>query len=110
MTHLRTGVRIARQLQTAEQAVDTALIATSALIQAMVEGRREANLAAEVGHGELVHMVDSLNRLTDARALVIQGHGGLGKVAEDLGISWRMEGPYEEKLKPPALQPMRLVG
>lgn len=110
MSNIRTGVRIARQLQTAEHAVDSALIATSALIQAMIEGRLDAKLAADVGHGELVNLVGSLNRLTDARELVVRSHGGLGKVAEELGIAWRMEGPYEKKLQPSAVAPLERVG
>lgn len=110
MTTLRMGARIARQLQTTERTVDSAMVATSALIQAMIEGRLEANLAAEVGHAELTDAVGALTRLADARTLVVRSHGGLGQVADTLGVVWRMEGPYEEKIRPAALTPAATVG
>ena len=106
MTTLRMGARIARQLQTTERTVDHAMAAASALIQAMIEGRLEANLAAEVGHAQLTDAVGALNRLADARTLVVRSHGGLGEVAETLGVAWRMEGPYEEKIRPTPLVPV----
>lgn len=110
MTNLRTGARIARQLQTAEHAVDHAMVAASALLQAMLEGRREANLAAEVGHAQIVDVVGSLTHLSGARELVVRSHGGLAEIASELAIGWRMEGPYEEKIKPVLATPSAAAG
>lgn len=110
MTNIRMGARIARQLQTTERTVDSAMVAASALIQALIEGRLEANLAAEVGHAQLTDAVGALTRLADARTLVVRSHEGLGQVAETLGVAWRMEGPYEEKIKPAAVAPLAAAG
>lgn len=103
MTTLKAGARIARQLQTTEKAVDSAMVATSALIQAMIEGRGETSLAAEVGHTELTDMVVGLQRLNEARGLVVRTHSGLAVIAEQGGVGWRLDGPYEHKLTPQAI-------
>ena len=73
MNNRHVGVRIARRLQSTEHAVDKAMVETSALIQTMIEGRRDAGLAAEVGHLALLDMV---------------------------GVRWSLEGPLEEKTRP----------
>lgn len=100
MTNIRTGARIARRLQEAEHAVDHAMIATSALIQSMLEGRLEVGVAAQSGHEALDHVVDSLGRLQGVRGAVIAGHDALRDLAEAAHIPWRMDGTLEPKVKP----------
>ena len=100
MTHIRTGARIARKLQETEHAVDHAMIAASALIQTMIEGRLEVGVAAQSGHEALTHVVEGLARLQTVRGSVIAGHGALKDLAEGAGIPYRMDGPMEPKLEP----------
>ncbi|WP_339873462.1 hypothetical protein [uncultured Brevundimonas sp.] len=100
MNNRHVGVRIARRLQSTEHAVDKAMVETSALIQTMIEGRRDAGLAAEVGHLALLDMVRGLNRLAEARSAVIDGHQALADVASAQGVRWSLEGPLEEKTRP----------
>jgi hypothetical protein len=100
MKNRHVSARIARRLQTAEHAVDKAMVETSALIQAMIEGRTDAGFAAEVGHLALVNVVRSLSQLADARGAVVEGHGELASVATAHNIGWRLDGPLEEKPKP----------
>ncbi len=100
MKNRHVSARIARRLQTAEHAVDKAMVETSALIQAMIEGRVEAGFAAEVGHPALLNIVRSLSRLADARGAVVEGHSGLAAIASEHDIGWRLDGPLEEKPKP----------
>lgn len=97
MKNRHVGVRIARRLRTAEHAVDTAMVETSALIQAMIESRTDAGFAAEVGHGALLDMVRGLSRLAEARGAVVNGHCGLAAVAEAHRIGWSLDGPLEDK-------------
>lgn len=97
MKRAHVGVRIARQIYTTEHAVDRAMVAASELLQTMLDGRREAAVGADVGHAEISDVVASLSQLNGARGLVVRSHGGLAQVADDLGISWRLAGPYEEK-------------
>jgi len=103
MNNRHVGVRIARRLQTTEHAVDKALIEASALIQAMIEARKDAGFAADVGHPALLHMVRGLTQLAEARGAVVEGHEGLAAVAARQGVGWRLEGPLEDKTRPVAL-------
>lgn len=100
MTNIRTGAKIARKLQEAEHAVDHAMIAASALIQTMIQGRFETGVAAQTGHEALAHVVDGLARLQTVRGSVIAGHDALKDVAEAAHIPYRMDGPLEPKLEP----------
>lgn len=100
MKNRHVGARIARRLQATEHAVDKAMVETSALIQAMIEGRADAGFAADVGHPALVNMVRGLSQLAEARGAVVEGHEGLAAVASAQGVVWRLEGPLEEKTKP----------
>ncbi|WP_420478892.1 hypothetical protein [Brevundimonas sp. FT23028] len=101
MTHIRTGVRIARKLKESEHAIDHAIIAVSAMIQTMVEGRIEAGVAAQTGQLALTHVVDGLVRLNQVRGDVIAGHAALKDVADAAGIPYRMDGTMEPKIEPP---------
>ncbi len=73
------------------------MVAASELLQAMLDGRREAAVGADVGHDEISDVVASLAQLNGARGLVVRSHGGLARVAESLGVSWRFSGPHEQK-------------
>lgn len=97
MKNRHVGARVARRLQTAEHAVDKAMVETSALIQAMIESRTDAGVAAEVGHPALLDMVRGLSRLAEARGAVVDGHSSLAAVADAHGIGWRLDGPLEDK-------------
>lgn len=100
MKNRHVSARIARRLQIAEHAVDKAMVETSALIQAMIEGRTDAGFAAEVGHFALLNMVRGLSQLAEARGAVVDGHGGLAAVASAHDMGWRLDGPIEDKPKP----------
>ncbi|MBX9616049.1 MAG: hypothetical protein Q8S03_05905 [Brevundimonas sp.] len=100
MTKIRTGVRIARKLQESEHAIDHAMIAVSALIQTMIEGRLDVGVAAQTGHLALDHAVVGLNRLQQVRGNVIAGHDALKDIAEAAGIPYAMDGTQEPKFPP----------
>ena len=97
MKNPHVGVRIARCVRNAEHALDDAILMSSALVAAMIEGRRDAGLAAEVGQGALEQVIGNLQHLTGARGCLVQGHSALATAADDQGIGWRMEGPLETK-------------
>ncbi|MFN7112192.1 MAG: hypothetical protein ACK4M2_11190 [Brevundimonas sp.] len=102
MRNMNVGVKVARQVRTAEHAIDQAMIEVCKLIQTALEGRVEARLAAEVGQAALEDIVTGLNRLATVRAAVAAGHAGLSMVADDHAIGWRLEGMGEDKSKPQA--------
>ena len=100
MTKLKTGVRIARKIQESEHAIDQAMIAVSAMIQTMIEGRLEVGVAAQTGHLALNHAVEGLARLNQVRGDVIAGHDALKDIAEAASIPYRMDGTLEPKIIP----------
>ncbi|MCK6104286.1 MULTISPECIES: hypothetical protein [unclassified Brevundimonas] len=109
MNRMQVGVRVARQVQTAEHAVDQAMIEVCRLVQTALEGRVEARLAAEVGHEALTQMVQGLNRLAEVRAAVIASHDGLAQIADDHRIGWRLDGTREDKMRPTAVAPFAVA-
>lgn len=109
MKNMHVGVKVARQVRTAEHAIDQAMIEVCKLIQTSLEGRVEARLAAEVGQSALEDIVAGLDHLAKVRASVASGHAGLAEVAEGHAIGWRMEGMGEDKStpsKPTAVYPI----
>ncbi len=99
MKQIRSAARIARQIQKTEHAMDQTILETNALLTALIEARREGNFAAEVGHEALDDVARTLKTLMEARGAIVSGHGNLARVAKDLAIEWRMDGPLEEKVK-----------
>ena len=100
MKQIKSAVRVARQLRETEAAMDQTILQANGLVTAIIEARIEGNYAAEVGHDALDNIVRGLNALIEARGAIVSGHSNLAKVADDLAIEWRMDGPLEEKLKP----------
>jgi hypothetical protein len=99
MKQILSAARIARQIQKTERAVDQTILETNALLMAMIEARREGNFAAEIGQDALEDVARTLKTLMDARGAIVSGHGHLAKLAKDLAIEWRMDGPLEEKVR-----------
>ena len=105
MKQIRSAARIARQVQQTERAVDQALLEGNALLSAMIEARREGNFAAEVGQAALEDVALTLKTLMDARGAIVSGHSNLARVAKNLAIEWRLDGPLEEKERDREVQP-----
>ena len=97
MNNLKVGVRVARQVRNAEHAVDQAMIEVCRLVQTALEGRVEAQLAAEVGQSALANMVRGLSQLAEVRGAVIASHGELAQVADEPQVGWYLDGPRESK-------------
>lgn len=100
MKQVRSAARIARQIRETETALDQTILRANALVTAMIEARLEGKFAAEVGQDALDNIIRGLLALTEARGAIVNGHSGLAKLADDLAIEWRMDGPLEEKLQP----------
>lgn len=99
MKQIRSAARIARQIRKTEVALDQTILEANALVAAMIEARREGNFAAEVGHDAIEDVARGIMALMDARGAIVSSHTNLAKVASDLAIEWRMDGPLEEKVK-----------
>jgi len=109
MRNMQVGIRVARQVRTAEHAIDQAMIEVCRLIQTSLEGRVESRLAAEVGQSAIENIVAGLGQLATVRASVVAGHADLATVAEDHGIGWRMDGMGESKTNPMAAIPADVI-
>jgi len=107
MKQIRSAARLARKIQQTEAAIDQSILEATALITVMIEARKEGNLAAEVGQGALENMVRGLNAMTQASGSIALGHADLAKVADDLAVQWRMDGPLEQKIYPTAFVPLK---
>lgn len=99
MRQIGSAARIARQVHKTEHAMDQTILEANALLTALIEARREGKFAAEVGQDALEDVARTVKTLMDARGAIVSGHGNLAKVAKDLAIEWRMDGPLEEKVK-----------
>lgn len=99
MRQIKSAARIARQIQQTEKAMDETILRANALVSAMIEARLEERFAAEVGHEALEDIIRGLTAMTQARGAIASGHANLVKVAEDLAIEWRMDGPLDEKIR-----------
>jgi len=109
MKQIKSAARIARQIQQTERAMDQTILEANALVAAMIEARREGNFAAEVGQEALEDVARTIKTLMDARGAIVSGHGNLAKVAKDLAIEWRMDGPIEEKVRDREMPTFRAV-
>ena len=109
MKQIRSAARIARQIQQTERAMDQTILEANTLLAAMIEARREGNFAAEVGQAALEDVGRTIATLMNARAAIVSGHGNLAKIAKDLAIEWRMDGPLEEKVKDREMPTFRAV-
>lgn len=100
MKQIKSAARIARQIRETEAAMDQTILRANSLVTAMIEARFEGNFAAEVGQEALDNVVRGLKAMTEARGAIARGHGDLAKLADDLAIEWRLDGPLEQKIKP----------
>ncbi len=99
MKQIKSAARIAREIQQTERAMDQTILQANALVSAMIEARFEGNFAAEVGQEALDDIVRGLKAMTEARGAITSGHANLAKLAEDLAIKWRLDGPLDEKVR-----------
>ncbi len=76
---LSAAKRIADELIPAEQDVESAILRTTALIKAIVEGRRSAKVAITMGQESLVASAAALSGMIDARGQIGRAHEALAQ-------------------------------
>jgi hypothetical protein len=74
-------LRVARDLQDAEAALDEALIRQARLLATMVDVRRETGLAPFTGQDALMRLVKSQQAMVDAGGELARVHGRLSAIA-----------------------------
>ena len=74
-------LRIARELQQAEAALDEALMRQAKLLATMVGARRETGVSPFVGQDALMRLVKSQQAMVDAGGELARVHGRLSTIA-----------------------------
>lgn len=77
-------MRITRDLQEAEAALDEALLRQSSLLTTMVSARRETGVEPFAGHEALMRLAKSQQTLVTAAGELARVHGGLLDVQRDV--------------------------
>ncbi len=77
-------MRIARDLNEAEKALDEALIRQSSLFTTMVEARRQTGSGPMVGHEALLRLAKSQQALLEAGGNLARVHGSLLGVQKEI--------------------------
>ena len=79
-------LRIARDINEAERALDEALIRQSSLFTTMVSARRETGADPFVGHEALLRLAKSQQALLEAGGNLARVHGSLLDVQREMGV------------------------
>jgi hypothetical protein len=86
--------KVASDIRRFEEAVDNAIILGSETLRNAIAGRLEANLATQVGHEGIAHLVKSIQDLAEARAEVIKGHDAFLETAKELKTEFYAGGDW----------------
>ena len=91
MTKVEVVQSVADKLFAAEHAVDAAILSNTQLLEGIVEGRRELNVAYSSVELAQARVVEAITALQEARRAVVAAHAGLkathDKVAADVTIA-----------------------
>jgi hypothetical protein len=83
---LAVAKEVANELLPAETDLDNAILHTSRLAIAVIEGRRTARLPLNVGQEGLACMSRAATKLIDARGDIIAAHVALRETQEQIGL------------------------
>ena len=81
------GRQIAKQLHPSEDAIDGSIVQNAKLIIALVEGRKNMGVAADIGHDAIISATAGMAALTQARDHTIACHRQLASLRDELGFS-----------------------
>ena len=82
----------AKQLITAENAVENALSEVAALASTLGRMRLESDMSMMYGQDAMTALVESMSMLSNARGAMIKAHGALDEVKTQMGCRTVMEG------------------
>jgi len=92
----------AKQLITAENAVENALCEVAALASSLGRMRLESDMSMVYGQEAMSALVESITLLSNARGAMIKAHGALNDVKTQMGCRTVMEGQSGDKpVNPP---------
>ena len=77
---------VAAKLFALETAIDDALVCAAAMTIALPAARTRAKVAATVGHEAAMLTGDALSALMVARTKIVEAHGSLAEVRDEMGL------------------------
>jgi len=103
MTKVEAATAVATKLLAAEDAVDTAMIRHTQLLEQMVEARKVLGVSATTGELAQVRVCDAIAALSEAHRAVMAAHAALASVEKkmDLRVSAGLGDKPEEEPKRP---------
>lgn len=87
---------IAGKLFAAEEAVDMAMVRNTQLLEGIITGRRELNVAATTAELAQTRVAEAIAALSEARRAVMAAHAGLKNVQVRLGVEDNDFGPLDK--------------
>lgn len=87
---------IAGKLFAAEEAVDMAMVRNTQLLEGIITGRRELNVAATTAELAQTRVAEAIAALSEARRAVMAAHAGLKNVQVRLGVDDNDFGPLDK--------------
>lgn len=87
---------IAEKLFAAEEAVDMAMVRNTQLLEGIIVGRRELNVAATTAELAQTRVAEAVAALSEARRAVMAAHAGLKNVQVRLGVDDNEFGPMDK--------------
>lgn len=79
-------LRISRDLEEAEQALDTAILKQSSLMTTMIVARRDTGQNPFTGQATLMRLAKSTQTLVTAGGELARVHGGLLEIGRERGV------------------------
>lgn len=93
MNRTMIATEVARDLTSAEEAVDAALAQSVRLLRRMMDARRELGLPVGAGEPALKSVIAAVSSLGEAQRDMTRSHGDLQALQRDLGLPSVAFGP-----------------
>jgi hypothetical protein len=112
MEKVLVAQRVATRLFSTENAVDTAIFEASQLMGALIEARREMDVAATLGTDAVSKIAVAMSALSAAREACVAAHHELAEVKLRVGVRTKMIGTGPKGFAAPsaAESDLRMVG
>ena len=96
MSKIETVKAVAAKLFATEEAIDTAMVRASQLLESMVEGRKALKLSAVAAEAAQSRVAESIGAMAEARRAVMAAHSSLQNLQRKMGIDDAETGPLEK--------------
>ena len=96
MSKIETAKGVATKLFATEEAIDTAMVCASQLLESMVEGRKTLKLSAVAAEAAQSRVAESIGAMAEARRAIMAAHSSLQNLQRKMGIDDAETGPLQK--------------